>query len=298
MSRTTRYVRKNDTHGTGRSNNDRWLNLPKATVIAAIVTAMGAVIGAYILRSIDVEEAFEQGLYEGLRQNSATAEQLRIEREEGFAEGLLEGSTITDTRLITEFNLGFEEGHTAGLEEGHIAGFEEGVNSITSSCEDSNEDEDEPLALASGEISLFSYSPLNYNRSSWNPNTGSLVTSLGVPLPTSNSFIIVNANRRGISASWAEYFIDGQYSYLRGRIAPHEGMDSNFVGRMLVYQKIVETGEEQLVDIVGDLGQRDAIMDFEVNIEGIRFLIIRFEHIAGSPGSFNRLLLTDVMLVP
>ena len=261
----------------------------KSNTKGAAILASGYIIAAVI----------GAGALVALHQSEVTVEQLDRAHAEGYSEGFeagfLEGSANSGVMLEEEFNRGFQ----AGLDS-------VGDSAIDAEPSEDEPSEDEPprgelpegeplegdereIETDTGAVSLFSYEPLNWNN--WHPNTGALEDSLGYTYAPTTPFIVVSAApaTHFHLGSNAEFYLDSRYTTLRGRIAPHRDMWSNYSTRMNVFSG------EVLIYSTEDICQRTRVFDFEVDISGVDFLWLRFEQREGISRTGGDLLLMDVV---
>ena len=128
-------------------------------------------------------------------------------------------------------------------------------------------------------VSLFTLTPLN---GGWESSKDVLEDSLGrtysVTLPyavTGNAF--------------GEYYTNGKYSAIRGRIVPYKGFYENSKTQFRVY------ADDVLIYASADVGQKTLEFEFDVNISGTEYIKVEVIRTAGGYNN-NKILVMDMVL--
>jgi hypothetical protein len=115
-------------------------------------------------------------------------------------------------------------------------------------------------------------------------NQGVLADSLGTSYPEDMPFVV------GYHNSYAEYFVNQQYTLLKGVAAPYKDISQDATVRLSIY------ADGELVYSSEEIGRTSAPVAFEVAIAQAK--LIRIEIKATGKVFFrnNSLLLTDLIL--
>ncbi len=129
-------------------------------------------------------------------------------------------------------------------------------------------------------VSLFAFNPVNSYR--WEPNEGSLKDSLDNDYSVSLPYIIAG------DEAYGEYYTNGHFSKIQGKIAPHENMSNNNTVQLKIY------ADDILVYSSKDINRKTESFEFNVDINNAKFIIISCERTAGYDNS--DLLIMDATL--
>jgi len=129
-------------------------------------------------------------------------------------------------------------------------------------------------------ISLFALEPLNSDN--WQYNQGELEDSLGRKYSVTLPYTV-------IEYGYGEYYINGQYTAISGRIVPHKIFNSFGSTQLRVY------ADESLVYSSPDISQKTLEFSFNVNITGAEF--IKVEVVETDTYWYNLILIMDMILV-
>ena len=117
-------------------------------------------------------------------------------------------------------------------------------------------------------LSLLDLTPIN--SSGWNPNEGELEDSLGHVHETDLPYIVFS------HGGSAEFFVEGEFSTLRGTIAPHTSMwqDGNIM--FMVF------ADDRLVYSTPSITRTTLAIDFEADVSGAQFIRVEARRPGGS----------------
>lgn len=140
-------------------------------------------------------------------------------------------------------------------------------------------------------VSLFDYSPVNSAR--WRPNQNvihstAVVDSLGNEYTAMTQFIVLSAGTGG--SAYGEFFVDGKYSFLRGRLAAHE-LHHNRSMYVRVY------ADDRLVFVSDGIIRTTIPFDFEVDINDATFILIELYGRVPPASPSSHILAMDLVLV-
>ncbi len=133
----------------------------------------------------------------------------------------------------------------------------------------------------SDKVSLFAFDPVN--SSSWTVNEGSLKDSLNNDYSVNLPYIIAS------SSSYAEYYTNGKFSKITGKVVPHKSHGDEASAQMRIY------ADDMLVYSSADITRKTECFEFDVDISGAKFIRISFD-VSPSYGS-SRLLVMDTTLI-
>ena len=131
-------------------------------------------------------------------------------------------------------------------------------------------------------ISVFTLEPLNSNR--WGYNEGVLEDSLG------RTYSVTYPYKVAENGNYAEYYVNGNYSAITGRIVPHKDFDANEKVQFRVY------ADDVLVYSSTDINQKTLEFTFDVNISGAEFIKIEVARTIGGRSYYGGILIMDMVL--
>ena len=136
-------------------------------------------------------------------------------------------------------------------------------------------------AYDSEKISLFALEPVNSD--CWEENVGTLKDSLGNNYTVTLPYIVID------SGSYGEYYNNGRFSRLQGKIAPHEEKAQENLTQIKIY------ADDILVYSSSDIDRKTECFEFDVDINKAKFVKVSCEMTSGYGNS--NLLLMDATLV-
>ncbi|MCL2509152.1 MAG: hypothetical protein FWF05_08260 [Oscillospiraceae bacterium] len=134
------------------------------------------------------------------------------------------------------------------------------------------------------EISIFSLNPVN--KGSWDPNKGALEDSLG------NTYSTVPYIAISDRSGWAEYYTQGKYSRIKGKVAPHKDLRQDLVVQLKIY------ADDLLKYSSVEIARKTLPFDFDVEIKDAQFIkieVIEIQFAYGFPSP--AVLIMDMVLV-
>jgi len=256
---------------------------------ALIFTGVSAIIAANITADVKNKEKQEE-----ISQVKGNAEiELTQAKEEeysrGYSDGVAKAHIDNSQKFLEEYNRGYSDCETKMREEyaqklidtdsqkyqeGYDAGYKDGTSGIVEESSESNG------------TSLFSLIPVNSG--GWNPNEGVAKDSLGNEYSETNSYLVANGE------SYAEYYINGEYNIITGKIAAHESMREGAYAQLKIY-----TDDNQLIFTTPQITRKTELITIpKKKISGVKW--IKFELSGSSSWAdgywISRMLLLDFEL--
>ena len=267
----------------------------KGTITSAIIKTAGTIIVALITTIAGIffvhvpnqrELAFDEGMDEGLNQNAINIEQqLEEAYAQGFADGELsiQNSEQVDEDLLAEY-IERIEGY-----QNRISDLESEIESLSADSTIPSDNENEQIYLPdeneASPVSLFTL-PLIDNLY-WVSNLGRAIDSFGENHSEEAEYVIIS--RMSDYIYRGEYFLDFDFSTLRGRLAAHEDHRSNAIGYLRVYAISEDEEDWVLIYNSDEITRRTQVFDFEVDVSDAKFIKLTL-------GGFGRIILLDPVL--
>lgn len=256
---------------------------PKTWIIVGgwIVSIVIAIIGTHTATANNNKQEVEQAIEQAINNNANNSIVVNIDGIEeqldsAEAQNLYDDLKVkvsTADAMLTELQNEIQslEDKNAELATENERYEKYGMDALVSKDKDYN----------ASKVSLFAFNPVNSNF--WEPNVGSLKDSLDNDYSVSLPYIIAGHNAYG------EYYTNGQFSKIQGKIAPHENKSNNNTIQLKIY------ADDILVYSSKDINRKTECFEFDVDINNAKFIKVSCERTAGYDNS--DLLIMDATLI-